>query len=227
MWEQNLIDLKSSWYILCFAYKWAGDKKVSTVALPDFKSFKRDREDDSRLVRALHRLYDEADVIIAHNGDRFDLKKSNARFVKHGLPPPSPYKSIDTLKIARSRFAFLSNKLNDLGAYLGLGRKLPHTGFHLWKSCMTGHAKAWRRMRAYNARDVILLERVYDRLKPWASSHPNLAAISERECCPVCQSHKIQQRGYNVAKTKKTQRWHCTSCGHWWSKALGRRATHS
>lgn len=217
MYEQNLIDLQKSWYILCFAYKWLGERKIHTRALPDYKRYKKDREDDSALVKDLWHLYDEADVVIAHNGDKFDLRKSNARFVKHGLSPPSPYKSIDTLKIARNRFAFLSNKLNDLGAYLGLGRKLPHTGFHLWKNCMHGHPKAWRRMRAYNARDVALLERVYSRLRPWAPSHVNLSAMSEKSCCPVCQSTHIQQRGYNLAKVKKTPRFQCQDCGHWFS----------
>lgn len=219
MYEQNVIDVQKSWYILCFAYKWQGERKVHTKALPDYKKFKKDREDDSALVKDLWRLYDEADVVIAHNGDKFDLRKSNARFVKYLLPPPSPYKTIDTLKIARQRFAFLSNRLNDLGAYLGVGRKLPHTGFHLWKSCMCGEAKAWERLRAYNARDVVLLERVYDRLKPWASSHPNLAALSEKPCCPVCQSTKIQRRGYNLAKVKKTPRFQCISCGTWFSRS--------
>lgn len=217
MWEQNVIDLQKSWYILSFAYKWQGERKVHTVALPDFKRFKRDMEDDREVVKSLWRLFDEADVIIGHNGDKFDLRKSNAQFVKHSLQPPAPYKSIDTLKIARSRFAFLSNKLNDLGAYLGIGRKLPHTGFHLWKACMIGHPKAWRKMRAYNARDVVLLERVYDRLKPWAASHPNLSALSDKHCCPVCQSTHIQRRGFNLAKVRKTPRFHCQNCGHWFS----------
>ena len=219
MWEQNLIDIQTSWYILSFAYKWAGDKKVSTVALPDYGRFKRDREDDGNLVKALWKLYDAADLIIAHNGDRFDIKKSNARFIFHGLKPPSPYKSIDTLKIARSKFGFLSNRLNDLGAHLGLGRKLPHTGFHLWKQCMlTASPKHWNKLRKYNARDVTLLERIYERLRPWSPSHPNLAALSEKPCCPVCQSLDIQRRGFNLARTKKTPRFHCQSCGHWFAQ---------
>jgi hypothetical protein len=104
-------------------------------------------------------------------------------------------KSIDALKIARSRFAFLSNRLNDLGAYLGVGRKLPHTGFHLWRVCMQGHPKARRRMRAYNARDVTLLERVCE-LRPRSPFHPNHSALSERpDSYSVCQSTRIHHRG--------------------------------
>lgn len=221
MWEQNLIDIVHSWYILSFAYKWDGDRKVRTCALPDYARFGKDREDDKALVVELWKLYDEADIVIAHNGDRFDIKKSNARFIFHGLKPPSPYKSIDTLKIARSRAGFLSNRLNDLGAHLGLGRKLPHTGFHLWRQCMlTNSQKHWSKLRRYNARDVTLLEGVYKRLRPWALSHPNLAALSDKPCCPVCQSKDIQRRGFNLAKTRKTPRFNCKACGHWFSSVV-------
>jgi hypothetical protein len=216
MYEQNVIDVKRSWYMLSFAYKWQGQKRVHTKALPDYKNFKKNMEDDSFLVKELWTLFDEADIIIAHNGDRFDAKKANARFLFHGKKPPSPYKSIDTLKIARNKFAFSSNRLNDLGAYLGVGRKLPTTGFHLWKGCMKGEASAWRKMRAYNARDVELLERVYLKLRAWGS-HPNLTAYSGNPGCPTCQSTNVQRRGWNIARVRKTPRFQCRSCGTWFA----------
>jgi len=218
VYEQNAIDVKSSWYILSVAYKWLGDKKVKTIALPDYKRFKKDKEDDSALVFDLHNLFCEADIIVAHNGDKFDLKKSNARFIFHGLKPPTPYKSVDTLKVARARFSFTSNRLNDLGAYLGIGRKLPHTGFHLWKGCMEGKRKAWSLMRRYNARDVELLEKVYLRLRAWHPSHPKLTVYSEAPGCPVCESSHVIRRGYNIAIKRKSPRFQCRDCGHWFSK---------
>lgn len=217
-WEQNVIDFKASWYLLSFAYKWQGEARVKTCALPDYASFKKDKENDAGLVKELWKLFDEADVIIAHNGDRFDAKKANARFIKHGLAPPSPYKSVDTLKIARNKFAFTSNKLDDLGAYMGVGRKLAHTGFHLWKGCMDGDPASWKKMRQYNARDVELLERVYLKLRAWSPTHPNLTAYSEKPGCPVCQSESVQRRGWNIARTRKTPRFQCRECSHWFSQ---------
>ena len=215
VYEQNAIDVKASWYMLSFAYKWQGERTVKTRALPDYKNFKKDKEDDSALAAELHALYDDAKVVIAHNGDRFDLKKSNARFIKHGMPPPSPYQSIDTLKLAKKHFAFSSNKLNDLGAYLGVGRKLPHTGFHLWKGCMTGDPKSWSVMRRYNARDVELLERVYERLKPWSTTHPNMARISGHGECPICASEKTIKRGVKHYNTRSVQQHKCLDCHAW------------
>ena len=218
MYEESIIDVKSNWYILSIAYKWQGEKKVKTKALPDYRGYHKDTECDRDLVKDFHKLLDEADIVIAHNGDRFDIKKLNARFIANGLTPPSPYKSIDTLKIARKNFAFTSNKLNDLGGYLRVGKKLPHTGWHLWRGCMLGDKKSWKLMRQYNARDVELLEQVYLKLRPWHSTHPSLPHYHDRPnkiACPTCESVNTRRAGPHVNKTRKVWRHKCNDCGRW------------
>ena len=216
-WEQNVIQFKQNWYMLSFSYKWQGEKRIKTRALCDYPGYSRDKENDGKLVRDLWKVLDEADVAIGHNADRFDTRKANARFAFHGLKPPSPFKSVDTLKIARRHFQFDSNKLNDLGHYLGVGHKLPHTGANLWFGCMAGDPKCWRTMKRYNAQDVALLERIYLKLRPWSSSHPDLTNFTRSEACPVCQSHNIQNRGFNVTKTMRSPRMQCRDCGKWFS----------
>ncbi len=211
---RHIIEVQSQWYILSYAFKWLGEKNITTRCLPDYPSWKKDREDDASLVRELHGLFDEADVIVAHNGTRFDERKSNARFIAHGLSPPSPFQSIDTLKIARKHFAFDSNKLDDLGKYLGVGRKLPNTGKALWLGCMAGDKRAWEDMRKYNAQDVALLERVYLKLRPWSISHPNLNNYTRKDGCPVCQSDKTRAFGWRYLKSGRRQRYVCRPCGH-------------
>jgi len=199
---------------LSFAYKWLGEKKIHVHALPDYPAYKRDKECDSDLTAQLWELFDRADIVVAHNGDRFDIRKSNARFLAHGFIPPSPYKSVDTLKLAKKHFRFDSNKLDDLGKYLGVGRKLPHTGPHLWFGCMGGDPKAWALMRRYNAQDVALLERVYLKLRPWATTHPNLSHYSRLDVCPVCQSNHLKNSGLHYLTSGKKQRRTCLDCGH-------------
>lgn len=223
-WQQDVIAFEQSWYLLSFGYKYLDDPSVTVKALPDYKGYSKNREDDSRLVHDLWAVLDTADIIIAHNGDAFDLKKSNARFVAHGLVPPSPYKTVDTLKLARKYFKFESNSLNELGQHLELGRKIQHPGFDLWRGCMKGDLEAWNKMKEYNAQDVALLEKVYYKLRPWAASHPNLnlyntppEAKLHAEVCPTCGSGSVQRRGFSFAKTQIRQRWHCTSCGSWHS----------
>lgn len=215
-WEQNIIDFKENWYILTFSYKWLGEKKTHVLSLPDFPTYKGNRENDVELVAELWKLFDEADVIIAHNGDSFDIKKANSRFVQHGMTPPTPYKTIDTKKVAKAYFRFDSNKLDDLGQYLGLGRKLDTGGFELWLGCMAGEKKSWDLMCKYNKQDVVLLERVYLALRPWMTNHPNANLTNETTCnCPICGSANVQKRGFAITRVSKRQRLQCLDCGGW------------
>lgn len=217
-YEQDSLGNLQDWYMLSFAAKWYGDNKVISYGLPDFRDYKKNPTNDKELVRKLWELIDEADVIVAHNGDDFDNKKANARFVYHGFTPPSPYKTIDTKKIAKRYFRFDSNKLTDIGKYLNLGQKVETGGFSLWVGCMSGDKNAWRKMIKYNRQDVVLLEKIYEVFKPWIRNHPNVNALSGRtNACPTCGSKHLQSRGYMVSKASptKTQRFQCQSCGAW------------
>lgn len=227
-WQTDVIDFAQHWYLLSFAWKWLGDKDVSCRALPDYSGYKRNHNNDLHLVRDLHDLLDRADIIVAQNGDSFDIKKANARIIFHRLPPPSTYKTVDTLKLARKYFKFESNRLGDLGKFLGVGSKLPHTGFQLWAGCMEGDEDSWRLMREYNKADVALLEEVYYKLRPWAVNHPNLGLYANpsdpQRACPTCQSDRIQKRGFNYAKLQVRQRWQCLDCKSWFSGKVIKKA---
>jgi hypothetical protein len=214
--EGNIVWNEKSWYMLSFAYKWLGEEKTNVVSLPMFKSYSKNREDDKELVAELWKLFDEADVVIAHNGNSFDQKKTNARFIYHNMQPPSPYKEIDTKLVAKRYFKFDSNKLTDLGKYLGLGQKLSTGGFELWQKCMAGDPDAWKLMCKYNKQDVVLLEQVYLKLRPWMTNHPNMNIISGAiHNCPNCNSSDIQGRGFTYTRVSKRQRYWCKSCGAW------------
>jgi len=213
-WQQNVIDFKKDWYMLSYGYKWAHENEVHVVALSDFAGYERHPESDKALAKTLWKILDEADIVIAHNGDAFDIPKINSRFLIHKLPPPSPYKIIDTLKIARKKFAFDSNKLDDLGHYLGIGRKLPHTGFHLWKGCMTGDLASWKTMKEYNGHDVELLEELYYLIRAWDTQHPQVNQ-GDLTACPKCSSHNIQRRGFSYTLLRKKQRYQCRDCAGW------------
>ena len=103
-------------------------RKSIVKALCDYPEYDANLDNDFFLVKDLRNLFDEADVLIAHNGDRFDVRKAQARMVAYSMKPPSRYQTIDTLKAARKYFKFESNRLNDLGQYLGIGKKLAHYG---------------------------------------------------------------------------------------------------
>src|ERR1700761_1504410 len=207
-------------FILMFSYKWAHENTVKTCCLPDFARYKRNKHDDKEICKVLHGLMDEADIVCAHNGDAFDIKKVNSRLIVNGFGPPSPFKTIDTLKIARRVFKFDSNKLDNICRYLGEGRKIPNSGAALWKGCVDGDPAAWRTMRRYGKQDTALLVRGYERLRSWAPTHPNLNLYKfyqDRVGCPTCGSENIQRRGTIVKINTKRHRFHCQDCGHWFS----------
>ncbi len=223
-YEQNLIWSIQDWYMLCFAYKWLGEKKTHIISQKDSKNYKPGSEDDSDVARKLRQLFDEADIIVAHNGNNFDQKKSNARMAYWDMGPPSPYKQVDTLQVARRYFKFTSNKLDDLGEHLGLGKKLETGGYKLWKGCMDGDKKSWKKMEAYNKQDVVLLEKVYLKLRPWMTNHPNMARIENRpESCPTCGANgqNLHARGTRTTNVSIYRRYRCTKCTSWCS---GRKA---
>ncbi len=83
---------------------------------------------------------------------------------------------------------------------------------------MDNDRKAWKLMLRYCLRDTELLEQVYLKLRPWHPRHPRLTAYTEKPGCPTCQSNNVQHRGFNVAVKKKTPRYQCRGCGHWFSQ---------
>lgn len=213
-YEANALDIVRHSIICCFSAKWLHGKQT-TMALPDYSGYKIGEEDDKALVQHIWEFLDQADIIVWQNGDRFDRSKINARLIKHGLPPPKPYKTVDTLKEARKTFGFPSKKLDAMGEYMGIGRKVHTGGFKLWQDCMRGDRKAWGRMRRYCAQDVRLTEDVYLKFLPWITGHPNVGLFTSGLKCPKCGSERLQKRGIAYKATTTYQQYRCGSCGGW------------
>lgn len=211
--DTSIIEFIEPWYILSVAYKWLGGP-TKVVAL--------DTMGEKQLLQRIHKVLNECDVAVAHNGDKFDFKKLNTRFLHFGIKPPSPYQTIDTRKIARQMFGFYSNSLNDLCKEFGLGEKVHHEGFPLWKKCMGGDKKAFRVMKKYNINDVDLLEKIYLRFRPWSKSHPQ---VSHGENCSRCGSPNTISMGTRRNRTSVRRRFQCKDCGGWMSSVIGERVS--
>ena len=111
VYEANAISVKEHWQLLSFSVEWLHNGKHITKGLCDYKNYKPGC-DDYDLVMDLWRLLDEADIVIAHNGMDFDCKAIKARFIAHGLKPPSPYRIVDTKREMKKVARFSSNKLD-------------------------------------------------------------------------------------------------------------------
>lgn len=218
IYDQNisLEQIIQEGYMLSWSAKWLGSKEVMSDYIAKYKNhFIKNPTDDSQIAKSVWPLLDEADIIVAHNGDNFDIKWLNYVFLKNNMKPVSTFKSIDTLKVARAHFRFLSNKLNFISKTLGIGEKLKHEGFELWKKCIEGDQKSWAKMLDYNKKDVLLLEQVYLKLRPFISNHPNLAVYLDEEAkiCPNCEGRDFNSKGYSYTNSGKFQRFVCKACG--------------
>lgn len=216
LFDQNigLEMVKQHTTVLSWSAKWHGS---DVVMYRDVRNCDNVR-DDVELVRVIRDLLDEADIIITQNGKKFDVKKLNYRFLKHGIKPPSSYKHIDTLQIAKSKFGFDSNKLAHMTDLLCTKhKKISHAkfpGFTLWKECLAGNTEAWKEMETYNKIDVLSLEELYfDHFAAWDNSL-NFAAFSDEykfRC--NCGNDELVAKGYHITKRSKFQKFICTECG--------------
>jgi hypothetical protein len=212
-YDQNVIRYTQQSCIATFVAKWAGKKEIITKALPDYAGYKPGSYSDKAIVLDLWKLFDEADIIVAHNGDQFDVKVVVGRFILHNMRPPSPFKTIDTKKLTKEVARYNSNALDDLRGQLFETHKIK-TDFDLWEGCINGDPKCWANMVKYNKVDVLLLEKLYYRLAPFAKTHPNLTFWTRGEC-PKCGGHNVQYRGVARCITRQYQRFQCNDCGSW------------
>jgi hypothetical protein len=200
-------------FMISWSAKWLGEKKVHYRGLGELgRAIKP--EDEKRLLPSLHKLLNEADLVVTHNGNNFDLKHIDAAFLRAGMQPTLPYRSVDTLREVKVRFKFLSNRLDYLLTTLSLSEKMENEGFELWSKCMAGQRTAWRTMERYNKKDVTILEELYLRLRPFMKNHPNLAVYEDgEEMVCVCGSKEFRNKGYYYTNLSKFTRHQCKKCG--------------
>lgn len=224
LFDQNigLNQIKEDSHILSWSAKWFQGEN-GTIYGPHNKvmymdqRLEKDIKDDKELVKVIHQLLDESDIIITQNGKRFDIKKLNARFIFHKMKPPSSFKHIDTLQIAKKNFAFTSNKLEYMTNKLCTKyKKLNHKkypGFELWKECLAGNREAWFEMETYNKHDVLATQELYNIFAAWDNSiNFNLYTDSTTNICK-CGSKDFKKNGFSYSQIGKFQRYCCKSCG--------------
>lgn len=201
--SKNLLDTGG---ILCWAASWADSDYVM------FDSVQQSGE--LEMLKSVHALLEEADMVVTYNGNSFDIPMLNREFLKNKLPPPAPYKSVDLYRTVRSKFRFASGKLDDVLKELGFSGKTAHRGLLLWLECMRGKRDAWKEMEEYNVNDTLELEALYYRLLPWISNHPNRILYDNKLVCR-CGSTHFQSRGWAYTTTAKYKRYQCKKCGTW------------
>jgi len=204
--------------ILMFGYMWIGDKRARILTADQFPNwFSKHGVNDKPLLKAALKIMQDADLIVAHYGERFDRKFLQGRCAIHGLTPPPPTKLVDTWRIARTAFNFSSNRLGDLCDNLRLKHKKlikekPDHWPMWWVRAMAGDRSAIREMREYCLADVEALAELYMYIRKFSNTHPRL--YEDREKCRLCGG-TVQMRGTCFVGEHKYRRYECTRCGKW------------
>lgn len=210
LFDQNIgiSQIMAPGHMLCWSAKWLGSKEIA---------FAGKLREPKRMVRKIHALMDEADVLVHYNGTRYDVPCINREFVLAGLEPPSPFRQVDLLRTVRSQFKFASNKLDYVCQQLGLGNKERHAGHEMWVRAMLGDTAARADLERYNRGDVVLLEKLYNYLRPWIKNHPNYASYNRPgvAVCPTCGSGNLVRKGWHYTVANRYPRYRCVDCGHW------------
>lgn len=212
-WKQNVNNFISQWFMLTWSAKWLNDEKVYSDRV---NSKEAKSEDDLRILKSISKLLNEADYVIAHNGVKFDFPRINSRLAVNNLLPVTPYMPIDTCRLARKHFGFLSNKLDDLLSTFGLEGKTS-TGFELWERCINGDNKALKEMEEYNINDVVILEELYKKIRPYVKGLPSVSqSMTGRNgniACTVCGSENVKFEGHYRTNQNIFRSYRCNDCG--------------
>jgi DNA polymerase elongation subunit (family B) len=194
--------------IICIAYKWQYEDDVHIL---DWS------KGEKAMLKSFIKVLEEADEIIGHNGDRFDIKELRTRCIYYGIPMFPAYRTLDTLLKARQYFNFASNKLDYIGKYLNVGKKLDHEGLQMWIDVVENKdKKALERMKDYCMQDVILLEDVFFAMSPYILHNNNFAVLTggDKWHCPECASDNVLlDHTYATAMGTIKRNMKCTDCG--------------
>lgn len=170
-------------YMICWGASYIGSDVVWSDCVTSKEASryldlrKKETDCDERIVKRLHGLIRDADVIAGHNVRAFDLKHAFTRFLYYGLPPIGNKKVIDTLTIARSKFAFESNSLDYISQRLGFRPKDDITNDD-WNAVLRGDSKVISKIREYNKGDVVQGKRVHEKLEQWSGKKENFGAFT-------------------------------------------------
>jgi hypothetical protein len=213
--EQNLthhqiVDDDDGRLIHCIALKWGGEKRTKVLS-----EWEHGYEG---MIRGVHEALTQADAVCTYNGTKFDLPKIWGQFALLHISPPGEPTQIDLYKAIR-KLGYECNKLDYIAPMFGVGVKVKHEGFDLWKAVREGCPKARKRMVKYCAGDADLTERLYYRIRPFIKDHPHMG-MTPALACGACGSHQLTHQGRRRTKASFIERLQCQRCGSW---SQGRR----
>lgn len=203
--------------IICAGWKILGEDTVHCINAWDFPDWETNVNEDGPLCRAIYDVIKDADCVITHNGKRFDWKFLQTRLVFHGLEILPSINHVDTCAEAKRYLLMFNNRLNTVAKFLTNSEKMDHEGWELWVKVHGRDPKAMATMTEYCKKDVLVLEDVFKKLKPFIKTLPNQNLFNplKEKACPTCGSSRLGPRGKYHTKTRSYKRYMCADCMSW------------
>lgn len=203
-------DIQSWGRTICLAYQWLGESKIHFIA---------EWQEGGRLafLEKARDLLTEADVVVGHNMQDFDLPHLEGEFVLENISQPAPVKVFDTLKVMRKHGNLENNQLDTLDKRFGFTGKSDKYRIDVAMGAVDGDVKMQKKIELYNRGDIRATKRVYLRLRPLGNVNLNVTFDDSADVvrCHACSSTKVQRRGVAVTGLGRYQRFQCQSCSAW------------
>lgn len=203
--------------VLTFGSKIVGEGQPKILNILDYTGSDGDLlRAEKRMLKDISARMLEADVWLGHYAVYYDVPFLNTRLLYHNLPVlPANFPLIDTWRVSRNRLKLRNNRLATISAFLKTLDEKDAIKPEAWLRALGGHRPSMSTIVEHNRRDVLVLEEVYNRLRPLVLDHPNKGLVDGRGGCGVCGANKLQKRGFHITRTRKYQRFQCRSCGAW------------
>jgi len=197
--------------VICAGWKVLGQKQTHCINAWDFSAWKKNINDDYHVCKAIYDVLRGADAVVTHNGIRFDWKFLQTRLMFHNLDTLDKIPHIDTVMLARANLLSFNNRLGTLAKWLVGDNKMSHEGWDLWDKVYKKDPRAMRKMTAYCKKDVIVLEKIFLKLRRFAKNIPNHALISGKKVCSTCGG-RLKSCGIRRTKTRVYRNYRCIDC---------------
>lgn len=217
-WDIEASNLSADFgIVLCVGFKEVGKGKPEVLDILDYTPKDGDLiKGEKKLLAEVSEKLLDSDCWLTHFGTYYDINFVNSRLLYHNLPVlPAGFAHIDTWKTAKARLRLRNNRLATISEFIGTEDEKNAIKPEQWLRALGGHRRSMDYIIEHCRRDVLVLEQVYERLRPLIVDHPNRSLVDGRGDCPTCGGSSMQARGFHVTKTRKYQRYHCQDCGTW------------
>jgi len=182
----GIFDLETSGFyadnaiVLCAVIQEYGKTQTTIIRADQERTWSKHRSDDSLVVKKIMEELNKYDILVAHNGQRFDKGFMNAKCIQYDMPVSLRLKKfVDPVKLARFHLKLGRNSLAAIIDWLEIPVHKTPLELRLWlKASLEGDRKCMDTIVKHCVHDVKSLAIVYNRMRPLIDRIDNRGSAS-------------------------------------------------